>query len=258
MIFITGGQCKITIEGTPYLCKKNQVVFLPPDVLHKFETLNEDFHQPHIHFDLIYGPLSELRTISFQNRNDMSEQDLSLISENVFKDYPIPYVFTPIDLPKFQKIFFDIIEIFQEKNNNYVLSYKSNFLLLLSLILEQFEISSTTVTNENQTLQMIKNFIDKNFQSIITLEMIEKQFYINKYTLLRAFKKIYGANIIKYYRTKRIDYAKMKLCTTDLSISAIGEKLNFSDVFTFSRFFKIYTGMSPSQYRATQHNLYSK
>ena len=59
LIFILDGQCKITIDKKEYLCQKDQIVFIPPNVLNRFETLDQDFHQPHIHFDIIYDEKSE-------------------------------------------------------------------------------------------------------------------------------------------------------------------------------------------------------
>ena len=76
------------------------------------------------------------------------------------------------------------------------------------------------------------------------------QFYINKYNLLRQFKDAYGLGIIAYYHALRIDYAKRKLSSTDLSITEIAKKLCFGDVYTFSRFFKSATNTSPREYRA--------
>ena len=39
------------------------------------------------------------------------------------------------------------------------------------------------------------------------------------------------------------------LKTTSVPISLISEKMNFSDVYSFSRFFKSHTGYSPVAYR---------
>lgn len=66
---------------------------------------------------------------------------------------------------------------------------------------------------------------------------------------MRNFKKIYGQNIIEYYRLKRIEYAKNMLIDTDLSVRSIGEQLNFTDIYSFSRFFRQFTGKAPLEYR---------
>ena len=79
--------------------------------------------------------------------------------------------------------------------------------------------------------------------------MLEKQFYANKFTLMRNFKKAYRVNIINYYRARRTEYAKRVLRGSSLPVGVLAEQLNFTDVYSFSRFFKMQTGMSPSEYR---------
>lgn len=251
IILVSGGKCKITIDNTPYLCKKNNVVFLRPGITHRFECVdNSDFVQPHIHFDVSYNDKSEDTFVSFKPRNAMSDYELTLIQEDVFKNVDIPYVFTPYNMEKFEKIFFGIIELFQKKSYNYELLYKSKMLELLDCILMQFDCDKTIeVDRISNPVISVKSYIDNNYLSVITLDSLSEHFYINKYTLIRKFKAVYKQNIISYYRNKRIEYAKNILKETALPICVLSEKLNFSDIYSFSRFFKTYVGCSPTAYR---------
>lgn len=251
LIMVTGGKCKITIDGTPYLCQKNDVVFIKPGVPHKFECFYDcSFVQPHIHFDIIYSGNSEQRFVSFKNKNQMTERELELISNDELSEISIPCVFTPYDANRFGKIFFEIIDIFQARKRNCELLYKSKLLELLSLILYQFENGrSEEHSTVKNTVVSVKNYIDSNFLSILSLDSLAEQFYINKYTLLRNFRNLYKHNIMAYYKSKRLDYAKSMLCGTSLSVQNISEKLNCPDIYSFSRFFKTNTGISPTEYR---------
>ena len=47
---------------------------------------------------------------------EMTDEEKNLIDENIFKDISVPYVFTPENPDRFQKIFFSVVEDF-EKNN---------------------------------------------------------------------------------------------------------------------------------------------
>ena len=251
VILVTSGKCKITVDNIEFLCKKNDVVFLRPGLHHKFECIdNIDFVQPHIHFDMIYDNMSEKRFVSFKPKEEMSDDELHLIQKDIFEDINIPYVFTPSNITNFQKTFFEIIELFEKKEYNYELSCKAKMLELLNYILMQFDQTASPkpdiICNPVIT---VKNYIDNNYISVITLDTLSKQFYINKYTLLRKFKSMYGKNIISYYRGKRIEYIKNILKTTTLPISTLAEKMNFSDIYSFSRFFKTYVGCSPTVYR---------
>ncbi len=248
IIFVVDGKCKITINTTEYVCKKNDVVFLRPGIPHEFKCIdNSDFVQPHIHFDVLYTEKSEDRFVSFKSKNKMSQYELSLIGEDVL-DASIPYVFTPCDMNAFKKIFFEVIEIVQSKKDE--LLCKAKMLELLHLLLVQFADDIPNRPNlPYNPIEATKNYIDNNYLSILTLESLSKQFFMNKYTLLRKFKSKYNVTVIDYYHNKRIEYSKNKLKTTTLSITAISEKLNFVDIYSFSRFFKTYVGCSPTEYR---------
>lgn len=150
----------------------------------------------------------------------------------------------------FRKFFLKIIEIFEKKDYNYELLYKAKMLELLNCILAQFDYNTTNKYDaiDNPGV-MVKNYIDNNYASVITLDSLSKQFYMNKYTLLRKFKSKYGKNIISYYYDKRIEYIKNILKTTNVSISALSEHLNFSSIYSLSRFFKKHVGCSPTDWR---------
>lgn len=251
LILVSGGKCKITINNTEYLCKKNDVVFLRPGIPHKFECVdNCDFVQPHIHFDVVYTGKSEKRVISFKPKELMSDKELSLIANDVFKDLSIPDVFTPCDMSLFQKLFFEIIEIFQRKEYNYEILYKAKMLELINCIMTQFDSSKRSPVHVSfDPVMAVKDYIDSNFLSLITLDFLSNQFYVNKYTLIRKFKAVYNQNLMTYYRQKRLEYIKAALNTTNLSITALAEKLNFSDIYSFSRFFKTNVGCSPTEFK---------
>ncbi len=251
LIFVSAGKCKITFEGTTYICEKNHAVLIPPGVNHSFEVPEgTEFVQPHIHFDLIFGEKSVETPISFKGRKDMNEYERSLISQDLLADMEIPYIFTPERIEQFKQTFFDVIGIFQGKGENRELLYKAKMLELISMILSQFESRKAEITgNSCATIENIKGYIDNNFRQIITLDTLAMQFGMNKFTLLRTFKHFYGVNIISYYKGKRLDFAKKLLCETALSVTSVSEQLNFSDIYSFSRFFKTNIGVSPQQYR---------
>ena len=255
LIFVSDGKCRITADNTEYLCKKNHVILIRPGIRHKFECVdNLDFVQPHIHFDISYSELSEKRSVSFTPEEKMNEYELSLIQEDAFSEIPIPVVFTPYDIPQFQKLFFEIIDIFKNKKYNYQLHYKVKMLELIDLILIQFDSGKRLRPDKQTSVAAIKNFIDNNYLSVINLDSLAKQFYFNKYTMLRNFKASYNQNVIEYYHNKRVEHIKDTLENTSIPIKLISDQLNFTDVYSFSRFFKTHVGCSPVLYRKKHMN----
>jgi AraC family transcriptional activator of pobA len=73
----------------------------------------------------------------------------------------------------------------------------------------------------------------------------------SKYTSER-FKREAGCTLKKYLDEERFKHARRLLSFSENTISAISEQLDFSDVYSFSRFFKHWAKQSPRQFREHQ------
>jgi len=258
LIYVLEGSYDITVNGKTYTVKKNDAVLLRPGVPHSFSGRGERFVQPHIHFDLQYDENSRKRSVSFKDLPDMSEEERQLVQEDILPGV-IPDVFVPRKLDVFQKHFFRAIDIYREKPKNYLIAYKSELLYLLDIIFEQFSCySEKEEADEVNVITSVKSYIDANCRQVLTLDSLAQQFYVNKYTLMRNFGKQYGVGVINYYNSKRAELAKALLLNTNLTVSAVSEELNFTDIYTFSRFFKNNTGLSPLQFRRERSKTGSK
>lgn len=250
IIYIEAGKWKLTIYGKEYLCEKDSVLFIPPDTPHIIELFNNtNVSQPHIHFDVIYDKYSPSVYVSFKKKSEMSYNEKLMIRENIL-DLPSP-ILKVSDLKYFKKIFYEIIDSFQDKNPLYQLDCKEKMLSLLKYLLCENTISTFNYRNSNNIIYSIKSYIDHNYQNNITLEMLEKQFSYNKYYISRLFTKEYGTSIINYCQTLKLQQAKDYL-KSGLSITKISEMLSFSSIYSFSRFFKNATGMYPTDYKQSK------
>ena len=250
IIYVAKGSAIVTVEGVAYRVKKRDVIFIPPGVKHSILVDTEDFVQPHVHFDPIYTEQSPKRKVSFSCLENMSEEQRTLMQANIFKEYSIPYVFQPREVSRFEKYLFDMIEARNTNREHNTVLCKAKMLMLLRLILKQF-VKESDNDNSSGIYDEVKSYIDNNYDQIITLDYLEKQFCINKFTLMRRFKNIYGINVITYYNDKRLEFAKQRLEKSEQSITQIAHELSFTDVYSFSRFFKNRVGVSPKSFRGS-------
>jgi len=245
IIFVKDGSCRLRCGDTEYLCRKNDVVFLRPGVRHTLIISDEPFHQPHIHFDVVYDADRSKRTpISFKAPEDMTPEERSLIREDVLADCPIPCIFTPRDPDAFQTLFFSVVNAHGDERR--VLSQRGELMLLLNLILDQFDGGHPQPDRDGDMLMgVVRDYIDAHYMHPLSLDFLAEVFGLNKFTMMRRFKAAFHTNIMRYYNEKRLEAAKSMLSDTNLSVKAIGEALGFSDAYSFSRFFKTHTGVSP-------------
>ena len=243
LILVLEGEAIITIDGIPYRVKKNDMVFIPPHVQNSFYA-DKDFTQFFVHFDPIYTEMSPSKRISYTDPDDLTDWKLEMMQKSIFDKDDLPYVFHPKRIESYKKCYYEIKEAMQ-KNNSIIC--KTKMLKLLDLIFKDLNIKTERHSKYN-LCDEVREYIDGNFLEVLTLEEIARQFDVNKYTLTRKFKTAYGENVIAYYNKKRLTHAKKLLEQNSLSITQVSKQLNFSDVYTFSRFFKTHTGISPKFY----------
>ena len=95
----------------------------------------------------------------------------------------------------------------------------------------------------------VKQYIDDNFTKEINLDLLAGKIGLNKFSLVRKFKKIYGTSPINYLLLRKFQEAKFLLQTTENSISQISQALGFSSASYFAQSFQKHEGISPSAYR---------
>ncbi|WP_459783706.1 AraC family ligand binding domain-containing protein [Alkalibacterium sp. s-m-22] len=95
----------------------------------------------------------------------------------------------------------------------------------------------------------IKNYIDQNYHNNIDIQSIADQLNINRSYLSVLFKKNIGLSPKKYMMDVRMKRASQLLFATKMTINEIAFSVGYNDQVTFSKAFKNYFLLTPSQYR---------
>ena len=122
---------------------------------------------------------------------------------------------------------------------------------IINLSLMFLDLAGATLKSvETKSISSIAQFIDANINMNFNLDMLADMAHLHPYHFIRRFKAEFGVTPMKYITIKRLDYAQSCLENTEMSIPLIMANAGFSDVSHFSKTFKKYKEMSPSQYRA--------
>lgn len=124
-----------------------------------------------------------------------------------------------------------------------------SLLLMIFRILENKE--NFPKTDSNSTFINLKNYIDNNFLTDITLETIAENCFANKFYLSHLFSGKQGTTIQDYILSRRIEYSKKLLLETNLNICEVSEKSGFSSSSYFCRVFKKLSSFTPFKYKKT-------
>lgn len=110
--------------------------------------------------------------------------------------------------------------------------------------------SKSKITNTNESLiDEIKEYLNKNVAEKLTISMIANKFNKSKSSIFSLFKQSTGYSIIHYFNLIKVQHACELMNLTEMSSKEISYTLNFQDPLYFSRLFKKYMGVSPSEYR---------
>ncbi len=230
ILYVLSGTGIITVSGIVYPLKPGDLIVINPGVPHcEASVKNSRLHLVFLgieHFKV--GDLSEDHLISREMPPVIAGQDYRYKIESFFTD------------------------IISESANKIMLSSamsRSLACALLVLILRVYQSRSERISGMKEECRRIKDYIDKNYTSPITLDSLSEQVYISKYYLSHIFKSQTGTSPIKYLINKRITEAAGLLIRTDLSIRDIALKVGYDDPVYFSQMFKKVMDESPAAYR---------
>ena len=102
-------------------------------------------------------------------------------------------------------------------------------------------------------LGTIYDYVEENYASpALSLSSIAESLRFSPSYLTRYFKEKTGISLMQYIDRKRFEESKRLLAATALPVKAIVERVGYTDEANFSRKFKKYEGVTPTQYRAMQ------
>ena len=95
----------------------------------------------------------------------------------------------------------------------------------------------------------IRDYIDCNYYQNIKLSILEEKYHFSASYLTKLFNTAYGYSIYEYLLKVRMERAKELLENPNIKVLDIAERLGYSDNHYFSKAFKTYYNISPTQYR---------
>jgi two-component system response regulator YesN len=120
----------------------------------------------------------------------------------------------------------------------------------LTIIAKKISVSIRQKDSQN-TINQIIDYIHMNFTKPLTLNTLAEKFYMNPHYLGQLIKKHLCVSFNQYLHSLRIDHAKHLLQTDEVKVNDLASSLGYSDSQYFSKVFKKFTGISPSDYKQT-------
>lgn len=98
-------------------------------------------------------------------------------------------------------------------------------------------------------VQNVRRIINLNLEREISIEELANKVNLNRTTLQKVFKEIYGLTVNEYRTKARLQLAKNLLASTELSITEIAGRCGYTNASKFSDVFKKNEGVLPKDWR---------
>ncbi|MEF3302130.1 AraC family transcriptional regulator [Paenibacillus sp. GYB003] len=117
---------------------------------------------------------------------------------------------------------------------------------LVLLLLEQRDRSSKT--GAEREVEETIHYLSREYSKDIRIEKLAEQTALSRWKYNDMFKTLTGKTPVQFLTELRIDRAKQLLVGSDQRLKEIAEQTGFGDEYYFSRRFKQYVGVSPTQF----------
>ena len=232
LTYVDKGELLTTIDGVSYHLKQGDLIFYAPMQFHTQST-----------FEKIS---SSYLTINFK----MNFNHADLLCNKIFSLKRDSY--------------FIVTKLIEELYNDNLYSNDLSLCYLKQLIIQMLRLNNSHFhskptthmqqTYENELLNDILLYIDNNIYEKISVSTLCEHFCISTSMLHSLFRKNMNNTAKNYINELKLSKSKELIRNSTHTLSEISEMLGFSSIHYFSKKFKSYFNISPTEYSKSIYN----
>ena len=232
LTYVDKGELLTTIDGVSYHLKQGDLIFYAPMQFHTQST-----------FEKIS---SSYLTINFK----MNFNHADLLCNKIFSLKRDSY--------------FIVTKLIEELSNDNLYSNDLSLCYLKELIIQMLRLDNSHFhskptthmqqTYENELLNDILLYIDDNIYEKISVSTLCDHFCISTSMLHSLFRKNMNNTAKNYINELKLSKSKELIRNSTHTLSEISEMLGFSSIHYFSKKFKSYFNISPTEYSKSIYN----
>lgn len=240
ILFVFSGDCYVNLKNKSQRCSSDNIILISPNNIIDIE---QNSKQPLVIYEL---------AITVELLDKLSDEEVDLVrSFNT-----VPFKCAIIDastettmlikniLKKLTYIKEDSIEF---ANNLYTKSMLSIVLVLILRSCIYAEPKQKIKRSKQVLIDDIFSYINNHITEEISLDSLEKEFYISKFHISREFKKATGLTVHRYIVKAKLDLFK-KLIEEGKAIIDIAQICGLGSYNNLFRVFKKEFGITPKEY----------
>lgn len=252
LVYCESGRASYTVEGETFVCGPGDIILFRPNQRHSLTVIDAAgvFSQPHVHFDLQFAPDSHRVYVNFKDREALSPAEWGLMRRDLLPELGlnIPSLVRLEQPAAFHNRLLDLIGVWERRRPADALLLSARLLEMLYMLAESCRPGPAAPGRDKALYDSVRKYIEQS-GGPLTLERLSALFGVSKYHLAHRFRELHGEAPVAYWNRLREERARRLLTATDEPVSAVADRLGFSSVYAFSRFFRARTGQSPTACR---------
>ena len=238
--YLASGQRYYYINGKTHLVMPRDLVIVREDLAHRVFSAGIGQYE---------------RYLLYTNREFIAECLKENERDNFYRAIDSDaFVYRLHDPSKVELLFrkmlsLDLIKPLSIEQKKELERYSAQIISDISTSLSETGSQTADVGYVNKNMLLITEYINANYKSNITLDILASKFSLSKYYLCKLFKKSVGFTFSDFLNQVRVTEAKKLLETTELSVADVAYETGYSDIAYFCRVFKKLMGITALKYR---------
>ena len=224
IIFVLEGTATAICDGKSYPLKPGCVLFIAPELVHKFINSSAPYYSIIIQVDPNLLLLGDISLFDMIPKSPLWED------------------------PEYKNIGWELMRAAIKRR--YELDQDMLTLLssaVVKALLKEFPMQERN--KSGKSVMRILDYCQDHFQEPISVSQMAKDLYLSQSHISHTFSKVLGISFPEYINTLRVNEAIRLLSSTDYSITEIAGRSGYSTTRSFYGAFIKHTGISPSAYR---------
>jgi AraC-like DNA-binding protein len=227
IIYTISGKGLLKYEYREYSLYEGSIIFINCMKPHFYQALgNEEWEFLWVHFN-------GANTLGYYEEYTKEGFDILLVQDTFLMESTLRRIIS-----------------INQKKLPYVETLTSNLIvnILTEILIQKTSHNAISIFLPDCVKDTMK-YIDQNFSTYLTLELLAKRVNISKFYLAKEFKQYTGSTVNEYIILSRLSYAKELLKYSELSINEITFSIGLNNVSHFINLFKARENVTPLQFR---------
>ena len=246
LFYATDGEGVISVGGSDFKMRNGALLIINAGIEYQIKTPENHVSYIALNFDYTFENSAKKIPVPPKRSGDFSPEDI--IERVLLSDAPelSQYVF----IEEMYGIASRLAAIEREYSRSVIFHETKTSATLCDVLCDALRrLRSDAVLGGGGKLDAILNYVHENYREQISNERIGEVFGFHKNYVSGMVKEYTGMPLHKYVNYVRVSHAVEMLADGEDSVTEVARKCGFCDIYYFSRYFRQFVGVSPTEYR---------